>query len=557
MIKKRDYKRQILEGYYTDSLYALVRDGFEASKGVKFKDNYATQLLCEYLELNIKGEIEWGLYGLPRGMGKSVFSSEFTPAFALLRDPYERIGCYSKKMSEDAKDWHEASYQIMTSEFTKDFINVDAVASMNKNVLRTHEGGYRRVASCLASSVGSDLTLAILDDPQGEDHVDSPAKRARLHNFFSNGLLRAIRKVDYTVLQNVENMQLTESQREEFELTLSLEKEETIATFKPARLIVTMQRLFEKDFFFYVEQMIKSMEEAGVHKPHTKLVIPAIHEQPKLYIFPVSKQTYQAKANEFTLAGTLTERGILQAKAQMHPSKFNAQMQQDPRATEGRLIEAHWFNHYTQEELPSNLRLIMTTDFATSESINADFTVCAVWGISDNKDIYLLDMRRMQGGGLKVDTMFDNMVTRWQNAALCVSSIKNPNKAIQCMIGGVNLRRIYIENVSNSQRLIMQYRVKYGNAIETLARTKGKFARLLDVGGVIESKKVFLPADDVLINGESLKVIKSILIEECQNFREESNSYDNDDCVDTLIDACYIATLIRRPTIFDATVHRF
>ncbi|NBP03522.1 MAG: hypothetical protein EBU90_26205, partial [Proteobacteria bacterium] len=333
---------EILREYYKDNFYAFVRDVFQYYRGVPFKPHYTVQLLCEHIEYNIKGNYEWGIYNLPRGWGKSVIISELAPAWALLREPVERIACYSKKLSEDAKDWHEKTHTALTCDFTNKFIEKNIVSSYNKFVLRTNKGGYRRVASCLASSVGSDITLAIMDDPQGEDHITSQTKRSRLHNFFSNGLLRAIRTVDYSVMDNLNDLQLSSMQKEameEYKLTLALEREVAEKpTNAKARLIVVMQRLFPKDFCRYIEEMIEEMEKQGVSKPHTKLAIPAIHEEAKLYVFPKSKIIYEAKANEFTLASTLTQQTILQAKAQMHSSSFQAQMQQNPVSTQGQLI---------------------------------------------------------------------------------------------------------------------------------------------------------------------------------------------------------------------------
>ena len=530
--------------YYKDNFYEFVCDVFESYKGEKYKPHYTVQLLCEYIELNIKGEIEWGIYNLPRGWGKSVIISELASAWALLREPNERIACFSKKMSEDAKDWHQASYNALTCQFTKDFINKNAVSSFNKYVLRTPENGYRRVASCLASSVGSDLTLAILDDPQGEDQITSPTKRNRLHNFFSNGLLRAIRKVDYTVLQHANDLQLTDTQKEEFELTLELEKESKENVFIPPRLIVVMQRLFPKDFCAYVEEMIKRMEEQGVSKPYTKLAIPAIHETPKLYVFPKSKEKYEVEAGEYTLSSTLTQKYILQAKAQMHSSSFQAQMQQNPVTTEGQLINGEHFNYYKQDALEKEFeKYIITTDFATSESINADYSVFAVWGITENKDLYLLDMSRIQGGGLKVDTTFENMIEKWRDG----------------LFGTESLSRIYIENVSGSQTRIIKYQAQYGRLIEKVGRSKSKFARFLDVGGFIESKKVFLPANDVFVKGKSLNEMVRVLLDECENFREDDNEYNNDDCVDVLLDAVYVVKTLPKPRtfIFQADVDKY
>lgn len=528
-------EREILREYYKDSFYAFVRDIFQYYRGVPFKPHYTVQLLCEHIEYNIKGNFEWGIYNLPRGWGKSVIISELAPAWALLREPVERVACYSKKMSEDAKDWHDKTHTALTCDFTNKFIEKDIVSSYNKFVLRTNKGGYRRVASCLASSVGSDITLAIMDDPQGEDHITSQTKRSRLHNFFSNGLLRAIRTVDYSVMDNINDLQLSSMQREameEHKLTLELERE---VAEKPknakARLIVVMQRLFPKDFCHYIEEMIEEMERQGVSKPHTKLAIPAIHEEAKKYVFPKSKIIYEAQENEFTLASTLTVQTILQAKAQMHSSSFQAQMQQNPVSTQGQLIHASFFNYYKQEDIANEFQnYIITTDFATTDNeTTADYSVVACWGVNANRDVYLLDISRARGGGIKVHNMFDSFIQRWKDG----------------LNGKGYINKILIENVTGSHSIIQEFQVKYGQrVIEKIPRTKNKFTRFLEVGGFIENKKLFLPQSGVFIKGKSIQDMVRALIEECENFRENEADYQNDDIVDVLLDACnYVKTM--------------
>ena len=643
-----EYNNLILREYYKDSFYAFVRDVFEHYRGVPFKPHYTVQLLCEHIEYNIKGNFEWGIYNLPRGWGKSVIISELAPAWALLREPVERVACYSKKMSEDAKDWHNKTHTALTCDFTSTFIEKNIVSSYNKFVLRTNKGGYRRVASCLASSVGSDITLAIMDDPQGEDHITSQTKRSRLHNFFSNGLLRAIRTVDYSVMDSTKDMQLSSMQKEELEqynITLALENEvRDQPKNAKARLIVVMQRLFPKDFCNYIEEMIAEMERQGVSKPHTKLAIPAIHEEPKIYIFPKSNITYEAQANEFTLASTLTAQTILQAKAQMHSSSFQAQMQQNPVSTQGQLIHASFFSYYKQDDIQNiaemknaidvsmfiignqyeyirtnsvvcflnnyeqykkntlykclnsgdlrsaelteidgnfhiikplinfsineyNIsfkenkyyklnnsefvevkefyRYIITTDFATTDNeMSADYSVVACWGMNENYDIYLLDVERVRGGGLKVTNMFDSFIKRWGGG----------------ISGNGYLTKIFIENVTGSQSIIQEFQRKHGERlIEKIPRTKSKFPRFLEVGGFIENKKVFLPQQNVFIKGKSIQDMVRTLIEECENFRENETDYQNDDMVDVLFDACnYAKTPPKSNTfLFDEDLQKY
>ena len=606
--RERERREQIRE-YYKDDLWAFTRDGFKSFTGNELKHHYTVQYVCEYLEALVKGEIEVLILNIVRGWGKTIFGTVITPAWALLRDPTERIPVFSKNMQTDPKLWHEQTNKVLTSDFVKQWINPNAVSSYNAFVLRTPEGGYRRMQSTNAPAVGGDFTMVFMDDPQGEDHISSQAKRNKLyHTVYDAGIVSAQRTVDYSNANNFDKLQLTDAQRNyligkqkytaelDAYITAELENDARQRNFKQKasrRTCINMQRLFPKDFTSHVESHLRAMEEAGVPQPHRKVVIPAIHDEPIIYVFPKTKQEYRAEAGEFVLSSTITEENILQKKAQMHSSLFQAHFQQNPVSIQGQLINTNDFKRYKQEDLQQHFeKIIITTDFASKaeDNMHSDYSVVACWGITRNRDLYLLDMARMQGGGLKVDTMFENFIKKWNKVEIgkiyyiarngyfytkdgSISNAEYHRQVFQTQQEAENvlqeisqkgyrdfsvqeesvmlyLDKVFIENVGSSQHIAEKFRVfmkseGFGDKITMIPRTKTKFPRFLEVAGPIQNGKIFIPDKNVFIRGMSINNIVNEFLLECENFREYKNEYKNDDMVDTLFDAAFQASTIK------------
>jgi len=71
--------------------------------------------------------------------------------------------------------------------------------------------------------------------------------------------------------------------------------------------------------------------------------------------------------------------------------------QQKPTAEEGTYFQGKWFHRYKPEDLPKKLRVYATSDHAPGGGAGHDFNVFRVWGIDQNRHIWLLDGYRVQG----------------------------------------------------------------------------------------------------------------------------------------------------------------
>lgn len=392
-----EFAEKVLGEYYKDSFYGFLKDYFKYIKNLPFKPHYTTELVAEYLEANIKGDIEWLLLSLPRGWGKSILVSEFGPAWALIRDPMERLGCFSRAFTEDAKGWHQTSLEILQHPLTNSLFKMKIDGS-NKTIFRTAQGGYRRIGSCLASSVGSDLTMAFVDDPVDQEHYRSEAKQARINNFFKKSLFRAIRTVDYNFDNEDYTDQLTEEQKAEIELTKQLEAEAQalkLSKFqhKKPRLCVTMQRLSCKDPISMILEIKDNVKQAGMDDSKIAyLPIPAYFEEVKTYVFPISQKQYTAKAGEYLEAGTLSKLTIQKARIEMLEDDFQAQMQQNPPQTVGTFFQKEWIRYVDNIALVRFDSIYLSFDTAFKTDDYNDPTACVVFGVANGgRDFYVIE----------------------------------------------------------------------------------------------------------------------------------------------------------------------
>jgi len=165
-----------------------------------------------------------------------------------------------------------------------------------------------------------------------------------------------------------------------------------------------------------------------------------------------------------------------------------------------------------------------------------------VWGVTKGKYLYLLDTMRFKAISIDALPQLDLLYQYWRDG------FKN---------GGQGLTQIYIEKPGNPDLVAILQR-KHGNVISTdVMRNTNKYGRFSNVRGFIENQKIFLPHAEMFIRGIRVDTWLSEYLVELESFSENEKDYEHDDFADNVFDACYIATLIRRPAIFDATVHRF
>ena len=69
---------------------------------------------------------------------------------------------------------------------------------------------------------------------------------------------------------------------------------------------------------------------------------------------------------------------------------WSALFQQRPAPAEGTYFQRDWFHRFQQHEIPSNLHIYVTSDFAVSAD-GGDFTEHGVWGVDEVGGLWVLD----------------------------------------------------------------------------------------------------------------------------------------------------------------------
>lgn len=549
---KRELTRAELEEVYRifvkGDFYQFCKAFLPNITNQPFKDHWSVQYICEYIEANIKGEIDQLAISLPRGWGKSTIVSVLAPVWALLLDRTERIGCFSKSMQGEPALWHADSVKLLCDPTIQIlFDKVSSSVEINtQSFLKLKERGYRKVGTTHGTAIGSDLTYAIVDDPVDQEHYRSNAKQTTYQNWYEKGLLPAIRTMSYTKDDEFINTQLTTAQQYQEIALQNLEKEyfttnETIE--RKARVLFTMQRLSLLDpisLFLRIKERIEQ-QNVGVRIEH--ISIPAIQEDAKEYHFIKSNITHKVEAGAFLEAGTLTRESILVKMASYSDNAdAQAQMNQNPTQSAASYIKREYFSFYNENALEmSFVKCFITTDFAFTDKSRADNTVFAMWGVTNNGNLYLIVMEVFQK---EISFGKDNLrrfINKWRGG---VNNISN------------KLTVVAIEDGTHMKQMIYDMQKEYPHTVQILKRQgNNKFTRWQDVASWVLNTtvnfgsgeitrgggRVFLPDANVIVQGRINFYDNYILpfLNECENFNGDGKR--KDDRVDVFIDACYIA----------------
>ena len=195
----------------------------------------------------------------------------------------------------------------------------------------------------------------------------------------------------------------------------------------------------------------------------------------------------------------------------------------------GVLISRDMFSTYYEADLDQYwVDIFIVVDVAYMDKEKSDYSVITVWGINQQGFLYLFDLDRFKKRG----TMFDRRLRAFYD--LWKDGFKN---------GSSGLTNIYIEKSGNT-RLIDALETEYGSYIVNtdLPRTTNKFSRFLNAQGFIENGKVYVPDAEIEIRGRGkARAFLETFFDECEAFTDNPKDYENDDIVDCLSDACYLA----------------
>jgi predicted phage terminase large subunit-like protein len=324
---------------------------FAELSGELLQDNWHIQLLCAEVD-RIRSEPNTRLaIALPPRSLKSIIVSVALPAWLLGHNPRLEVVCVSygqelaDKLSSDCR-------RIMLTPWYRRLFPATRLDKLAVGHLATTVGGKRYATSIGGSLTGIGADVIIVDDPMKPDEALSDAERGKANGWARHTLFtRLNKKAD-------------------------------------DRIIIVQQRLHEDDMIGHVQEI------AGFEL----LAFPAVAQEDEDHVIrtPFGILTHSRKAGE-ALHPEREPLEVLEKQRVLLGSEFfAAQYLQSPAPPGGGLIKLAWFSRYDLATRPAFVRIIQSWDCASKTKQLNDYSVCTTWGITHNKDIYLLHVLRVR-----------------------------------------------------------------------------------------------------------------------------------------------------------------
>jgi predicted phage terminase large subunit-like protein len=185
------------------SLYEFVQQAWpHAPTACKFVDNWHVKLICDHLQAVFEEKIENLLINIPPGIGKSIISNVFFPAWCWANRPELRMlfTTYGQDLSLRDSDYCR---QLLKSKWYqkrwgRKFQIRDG--SDAKKRFENDKGGYRMSTSVDGVGTGEHPHIIVGDDLHKADHASSPKELQNAIDFWSvtlgtRGIMTGCRRI--------------------------------------------------------------------------------------------------------------------------------------------------------------------------------------------------------------------------------------------------------------------------------------------------------------------------------------------------------------------------
>ena len=226
-----------------------------------------------------------------------------------------------------------------------------------------------------------------------------------------------------------------------------------------------------------------------------------------LHTWKILKVQMYDEVNKLSKWEEFYPKKMLEQIRESNSSYFYSQFQQEPIIKGGNRIKYDWFKWWSV--LPKIDYTFITVDTAQKTKEQNDFTVMQCWGVSKDKDIYLLDMIRGKFEAPRLRQTAKTFYKKWDDNSIAT------------------LRKMYIEDKSSGSSLIQDLKAEKMK-IGDIQRNTDKVFRCDDKSPHIEAGRVYLNED----------------IPHIQDLIDEALAFPNgkhDDTIDPLLDAINIS----------------
>lgn len=380
----------------------------------------------------VLGQIELGaskrlLVTMPPRHLKSITISVAWVAWMLGRYPSKKYVCvsYSNDLSEDLAQKCRAV--ILSDWYRGDFPRTILVGRAPVSKFRTTAGGGRMATSTGGTLTGFGGSTIIIDDPVKPADAMSPVLRQSCIDWYSNTVITRLNRQE------------------------------------EGSIILVMQRIHEEDLAGHV-----ILEGGWDH-----LNLPALASAPD--VVRIGADQFYTRVPGVPLHPShVGLNALARLQKAMGADNFEAQYQQQPIPSGGRMVKRRWLRYY--DAVPATQagdRIVQSWDTAASEDLSADYSAC-VTALIRGHIVYVLDVYRAR-------LNFPRLLDRAQQLALTW-----------------NVRTLLIEEAVSGRQLLQQLRIsRLPGVPEPIGRpaTTHKEARMWGQCGLIERGDLLLPTE--------------------------------------------------------------
>jgi len=294
----------------------------------------------------LEGKLKRLIISLPPRHTKSEFASYLLPAWFLGNKPKEKIIQVSNTAELAEGFGRKVRNLLETDEYKNIFPDVslraDSKAAARWN---TNHGGDYYATGVGAALAGRGASLAICDDLHTESEalsaMSNPGVYDKTYEWFTTGIRQRLQP--------------------------------------GASLVIVMTRWSKRDT---IGQILDKMAARGDVDQWEYFEFPAILPSGN----PLWPEFWPLKELEAI-------------RAELPPSKWQAQYQQNPTSDETAILKRDWWQEWTSKEPPSCSYTLMSVDTAHSAKQSADYSAVTLWGVWYNEEedldhIILLDAWR-------------------------------------------------------------------------------------------------------------------------------------------------------------------
>ena len=300
------------------------------------------KIIAEKLERMVSGDLTRLIVNMPPRHSKSEFASYLMPSWFLGQDPKLKIIQATMNTELATRFGRKVRDLIADPVYGEIFPSTDLKQdSQAAGRWETSAGGEYFAAGVGAAMTGRGADLLIIDDPHSEQDALSSTAYDNTWEWYTSGPRQRLQP--------------------------------------GGKIIIVQTRWSKKDLTGRLLQAQAS---------------DTLADQWEVVEFPAILPSGEPLWPEFW-----NKDELIRVKANLSPTKWNAQWQQNPTSEETAIIKREWWREWKHEEIPQLDYIIQSYDTAYSKKETADYSAITTWGIFEPynngaQHIILLDAKR-------------------------------------------------------------------------------------------------------------------------------------------------------------------